>query len=113
MGAARRFAADLLERGPQSVIIKMGHQGALIASRESAIEIEGHQVEAVDTTGAGDVFNGALAVALSEGEDLVTAATFANAAAALSVTLPGAMASIPNRKAVDEFIQQRAREMHT
>jgi len=62
-------------------------------------------VEAVDTVGAGDCFNGAFAVALLEGKDPFAAAQFASAAAAISVTRRGAQASMPTRAEVDEFLR--------
>jgi ribokinase len=65
-------------------------------------------VEAVDTVGAGDCFNGAFAVALMENKDPWTAARFASAAAAISVTRRGAQASMPNRADVESFLAARA-----
>jgi ribokinase len=66
-------------------------------------------VKPVDATAAGDTFNGALAVGLAEGRSMPQAIDFANAAAALSVTRPGAQASIPTRSQVDRFLgEQRA-----
>jgi ribokinase len=64
-------------------------------------------VDAVDTTAAGDVFNGALAVALIEGRSLVDASRFASAAAALSVTRPGARESAPFRAEIDAFLARQ------
>jgi len=66
--------------------------------------VPGFKVKPVDTTAAGDVFNGALAVALVEGRALPGAVRFAHAAAALSVTKAGAQSSIPKRRAVDKFL---------
>jgi ribokinase len=108
MAHARAAAARLLEKGPKAVIVKMGGAGCLVAAENAFTEIAGYSVEAIDTTAAGDAFNGALAVALSEGADLVEAARFANGAAALSVTRAGAMASLPNRQQVNEFLQSHA-----
>jgi len=59
----------------------------------------------VDTTAAGDIFNGALAVALAESANMNQALRFANASAAMSVTRPGAQPSIPSRSEVDEFLK--------
>ncbi|CEG28362.1 ribokinase [Bacillus sp. B-jedd] len=84
-------------------IVTQGSRGVRIYSREQA-EIPAFQVEAVDTTGAGDTFNGALAYALSEGFDLAEACRFANAAAALSVTKLGAQGGMPTRLDVDRFL---------
>jgi ribokinase len=68
--------------------------------------VDGYRVTAADTTAAGDVFNGALAVALAEGRPMVMAAQFANAAAALSVTRAGAQSSIATRNELNEFIER-------
>ena len=70
-------------------------------------EISGYEVEVVDTTGAGDAFNGGLAVALAEGKELVDAIKFANATAALCVTKPGTAPSMPMRQEVEEFLHSR------
>jgi ribokinase len=69
--------------------------------------VKAFPVEAVDTVGAGDCFNGAFAVALLEGNDPWTAARFASAAAAISVTRRGAQASMPSRAEVDDFQAKR------
>jgi ribokinase len=101
---AARAASGLLQLGVGTVILKLGAQGCLIADRAGSVHIPGHPVRAVDTTGAGDTFSGALAVALAEGRSTVEAATFANGAAALSVTRRGAQTSIPFRAEVDELL---------
>lgn len=107
-----RVAADrLLQRGPEAAIVKMGGLGCVVATEKFSVEIAGHAVKAVDTTGAGDTFNGALAVALGEGADLVEAARFANGAAALSVMRAGAIQSIPTRDALDRFLQDNSAAM--
>jgi ribokinase len=72
--------------------------------------VKGYRVKVRDTTAAGDVFNGALAVALAEGQSLDGAVAFANAAGALSVMKFGAQASIPTRRQIDSFL--RARGQH-
>ncbi len=64
-------------------------------------------VEAIDTVGAGDAFNGALAAALSEGLSLVEAAIRANAAAAIAVTKPGAQGALPTRDEIDRIVATR------
>jgi len=98
--AAARAAGDLLARGVQNVIITLGARGALVADAAGRRLIPGLKVKAVDTTGAGDVFNGAVAVALAEGRPLLDAARFANAAAAISVTRRGAQPSAPTRREI-------------
>ncbi|MEM7656487.1 MAG: ribokinase [Bacteroidota bacterium] len=100
---AKAAAQALLEQGVQQVVITLGKQGALLANSEEMEVIPGHEVEAVDTTAAGDVFNGALTVALTEGKSLREAIAFAHRAAAISVTRLGAQPSVPNREEVDTF----------
>jgi ribokinase len=95
------LAAKLLEMGPRRVILKLGEKGAWLADREKSSHFGTARVEAVDATAAGDVFNGALAVAISEGKGLQEAIPFANRAAAISVTRLGAQASVPTRAEVD------------
>ena len=107
--AAAKAANALLARGVQTVIITMGKRGAYVATNEERRLVSGFKVEPVDTTAAGDVFNGALAVALVEGQPLPQAVGFANAAAALSVTKEGAQSSAPKRRAVDKFLNGKSR----
>lgn len=98
--AARVFSG----MGVQHVIITLGSKGALIYSGGKAEMVPALKVEAVDTTAAGDVFNGALTVALSEGRSLKEAARFACKASAISVTRVGAQSSAPYRNEVDIFV---------
>lgn len=98
--SAEEAALQLRARGVQHVIITMGGTGAYLLSGSISMLIPGVQVKAVDTTAAGDIFNGALAVAISEGMDLVSAITFANKAASISVTRMGAQVSAPFRNEV-------------
>jgi ribokinase len=93
--AAAKAAGQLLARGVQNVIITMGLRGAFVAGKDLRQMIPGFKVKAVDATGAGDVFNGTLAVALAQGQSLLEAARFACAAAAISVTRFGAQPSAP------------------
>lgn len=99
--SALQAARAIYKMGVKHVIITLGSRGALVYSRGLHAEIPAVPVEAVDTTAAGDVFNGALTVALSEGRELSDAIRFANKAAALSVTRSGAQASSPYRNEVD------------
>ena len=98
--AAERAARVLRARGPDTVIITLGVQGALALTGDGVMHAEAPRVEAIDTVGAGDTFNGALAVALAEGRPLADALRFANAAAALSVTRRGAQPAIPRREEI-------------
>lgn len=96
----------LLEKGVSSVIITLGAKGAYVVSREFEGLVEGFKVPVVDTTGAGDAFNGALAVGLAEGMELKEAVRLANAAAALKVTRLGAQEGLPLREEVEKFIKK-------
>lgn len=98
MQSAEQAARKIHEWGVAAVVITLGSKGALICSDSIVERIPAIQVNAVDTTAAGDVFNGALAVALSEGESLSAAVQFATRAAALSVTRLGAQSSVPFRR---------------
>ncbi len=98
--SARAAAAILIGKGCQHVIITLGNRGALVYSSEYTGIIPATVVEAVDTTAAGDCFNGALAVALSENNPLKEAAEFACKAASISVTRMGAQSSIPLRREI-------------
>jgi ribokinase len=103
------MARQLCELGCGSVVVTLGKRGCMIVSAPSAATatataIEARRVEPVDTTAAGDAFNGALAVALAEGRELEDACRWANAAAALSVARSGAQPSLANREAIDRFL---------
>ena len=96
-------ARILLSRGVEVVVLTLGSKGALLVTSHSCELIPAYHVEAVDTTAAGDCFNGALVVALAEGAGLVKAIDFANKAASISVTRMGAQASAPYRHEVDSM----------
>jgi len=98
--SALKAAEALHKKGVEIVIITMGAAGAfLLINGESEI-IHASKVKAVDTTAAGDTFNGALAVGLSEGKTIQESIAFANKAAAISVTRIGAQSSVPYRKEI-------------
>ncbi len=98
-------ARKLLDKGLKGVVLKRGSEGAYVAAAEgTSAFVPAFSVDAIDTVGAGDCFNGAFAVALLEGNDPWAAARFASAAAAISVTRRGAQASMPSRREVDEFL---------
>ncbi|MDZ7640150.1 MAG: ribokinase [Bryobacterales bacterium] len=95
----------LLELGPRAVIVKLGANGAVFVNRLQQFHACGFHVKAVDTTAAGDTFNGALGAAIAEGMEMRDAVQFANAAAALSVTRPGAQPSVPGREEVEGLLE--------
>jgi ribokinase len=100
---AQVIARKLQSMGPKTVIMKLGAQGCLILEGKVATPMPAPKVNALDTTAAGDEFNGAFAVAVSEGASLVDACRFAAHAAALSVTRLGSQASMPSRQEFDRF----------
>lgn len=105
---AKTAAARLIQSGVSAVVITLGSKGALVARATGAARVPGYRVNVVDTTGAGDAFSGALAVALAEGKSLEQAAAFANAAAALQVTKPGTAPAMPHRAEVDALVATQA-----
>jgi ribokinase len=100
----RAAAARLRARGPRTVIVTLGERGVYALAPETEGFLPAFRVEAVDTTAAGDVFNGALAVALAEKKALPEALCFAQAAAAISVTRPGAQPSAPTRAEIEALV---------
>ena len=101
-------AHKLHRRGVQNVVVTLGAAGALLVNALGAQPVAGRKVpQVIDTTAAGDCFSGALAVGLAEGKPLEEAILFANAAAALSVTKPGAQPSLPTRAAVNQFLMDQ------
>lgn len=90
--------------GLKKLIVKLGEKGVLYFDENTTIEIPAFRVQAIDTTAAGDVFNGAFSVALHENFDIEFSLNFASAAAALSVTKKGAQSSIPSRSDVEKFL---------
>ncbi len=99
-------AEKLLALGPTLAIITLGARGSYIASAECRQFIAAFRVKAVDTTAAGDVYCGSLAVALTEGKPLPEAIRFAAAASAISVTRLGAQPSAPMREEIEEFLKR-------
>ena len=106
--SAEVAARQLCAKGVKSVIITMGSKGAYVYSDGKGAIVPAFKVKAVDTTAAGDTFNGALCAALSEGKTLMESVVFASAASALSVTKQGAQPSVPHRNEVDEFLNSRS-----
>jgi ribokinase len=98
--SAEAAAVALHGKGVAHVVVTLGSKGAFVHADGRGELVPAFKVDAVDTTAAGDVFNGALAVALTEGQSLASAARFAARAAAISVTRLGAQASAPYRKEI-------------
>ena len=104
---AKQIGTDLLSRGPQAVVLKLGARGAMIQDQSGHIQtIKGLKVSVVDTTAAGDAFAGALAVALADGKDLRDAVQFANAAGAACCRSFGAQRSLPSREEVEKLLKR-------
>lgn len=103
-----RAAAALLERGPRNVILTLGARGAFVLGPGVAEHVEAFQIgSVVDTTGAGDAFNGGFAVGLAEGMNIIEATRFGCAAAGLSVTRQGTATSMPERDEVERLFLGR------
>jgi len=97
-------ACDCLhKRGVDTVIVTLGGKGCFLSTPNSKSHIAGYRVKVVDTTGAGDSFNGALAYMLDEGRSINEACEFANKVGALTVTKAGALSSLPTLKEVKAF----------
>jgi len=96
----------LLKMGVGKVIITLGAEGSLLFREDGHIRIPTVKVKPVDTTGAGDAFNGALAVAILEGKSIEEAVKFASVAAALKVTKRGAQKGLPYREELEEFLRK-------
>jgi ribokinase len=102
------LARELLAKGPEAVVVTAGERGAFVFGPKLGRLVPAFAVQAVDTTAAGDAFNGALAVAIGEGRDLETAIRFANAAGALATTRAGAQPSLPWRPDVERLLGQHS-----
>lgn len=96
-------AQILCARGVERVVITMGGSGAYLYENGKGEIVPARMVDAIDTTAAGDVYNGALCAALAEGKSLEQALAFATKASAISVTRAGAQPSVPSREEVDNF----------
>jgi ribokinase len=103
-GSDADVARRLLDLGAGAVVMTRGPEGALVVDPGGMLAVPSHDVEVVDSTGAGDAFNGALAVALAEGDDLAAAASRAVAAGALACTKLGVIPSLPTRAELDAFL---------
>lgn len=105
--SADRAAEVFFSKGVQNVLITLGSRGVYINSEGHSEIVPAYRVNAIDTTGAGDAFNGGLLTALSEGKSLAEAARFAQALAALSVQRMGTTPAMPTRAEIDAFLAER------
>ena len=102
-------ANALLALGCRNVILKLGQRGCYVALLDGTRQLlPAHKVHAIDTTAAGDAFNGAFAVALMQGQDPVSSASWASAVAAITVTRRGAQPSIPTPLEVDRLLEEQS-----
>lgn len=97
--------ADILGRNQGKVIMTLGSKGVAYAEKGQVYNVPGFKVKPVDTTGAGDTFNGAFAVARANGKNMYDSISFANAAAALSVQKLGAQGGMPYLNEVEEMLK--------
>jgi len=101
LNEAEAAARELLRRGPKAVVLKLGDQGALLATGSTRRRFDAVKVDPVDTTGAGDAFTAALAVYIADGRSYAEAVKLANCAGAAAVITAGAQPSMPTREAVE------------
>lgn len=105
----RNTAKYFFSKGVKQVVITLGNRGVYVADEETEELIPAYRVKALDTTGAGDAFNGGLVAALAEGKSLKEAARFANGLAALSVQKLGTTMSMPWREDIDTFLNEQTK----
>ena len=105
---AETAARAILQLGVKNVLITLGAEGVWVAQADQCLHVPAYKVKAVDTVAAGDIFCGALAVACAEGRELADAVRFASAAAAISVTRPGAQNAAPSRGEIETLLQVHA-----
>lgn len=99
-----KAAEVLMKKGVENVIITLGSKGSLLVNSTGKKMFEARKVQAIDTTAAGDVYNGALVAALAEGKTLEDAIRFATISSSISVTRMGAQTSVPYRQEVDSLL---------
>lgn len=103
LGSAQRAALALYDMGANNVVVTLGSEGSLVYDGHIMMRVEAIKVEAVDTTAAGDTFNGVLASVLAEGKSLIEAVKEATVAGAISVTRMGAQPAAPTREEIEQM----------
>ena len=103
---AERAAKVFFDKGVKNVVITMGALGAFASDGQKSELLPRLKVDAIDSTGAGDAFNGGFLMALSEGKDLFTALRYGNATGALSVTKLGTAPAMPHRAEIDAMVKE-------
>ena len=99
-------AKCLIDKGAQNVLVTLGEKGAYLKNKDKDIIIPTMKVKAVDTTGAGDCFNGVFAMYLALGKSVIEAIKYANVASSISVTRPGTVPSLPYKEEVEEKFKE-------
>ncbi len=107
VASAQRAALALYDMGARNVIITLGSEGSLVYDGKMMMRVEAVKVEAIDTTAAGDTYNGVLASVIAEGKGLTEAVHEATIAAAISVTRMGAQSAAPTREEIKSFKKRR------
>jgi ribokinase len=103
---AMQAAKILLQFGPRLIILTLGEQGAVFVSADESKYIPAYQIEAIDTTGAGDTFIAVFTASWLEGKSIDSSLNYASAAAAITVSKKGAQISLPNRDEVEKFLRE-------
>ena len=103
----RKMAHKLLEMGTKNVVITLGSKGLFFKNRDEEVRMRAFNVKAIDTTAAGDAFMGALACGLAENRPIREVLQYANGAGALATTRLGAQPSLPHRKELEAFLENR------
>jgi ribokinase len=107
LASAQLAAKAIYDMGPKNVIVTLGSDGSLVYDGAMFMRVEAMKVDAVDTTAAGDTYNGVLASVIAEGRTLIDAVHEANVAAAISVTRMGAQPAAPTREEIIQFKRRK------
>lgn len=107
LSSARKAITEILKKGAENIVLTLGKEGALVGTKAEVVHVKSPKVNPVDTTGAGDAFCGALAVAISSGENLEEAVVYANCAGALATTKMGAQEALPTREELERFMREK------